>query len=96
MAKGIKLKNADGSFTPAFILSQINDNSSGKATTYSSEKINELLSDKQDKLSTEQINNISDVPNKIDKTAVGSGLKFADGKLQLDIPVATADTGYGG
>lgn len=34
--------------------------------------------------------------NKIDKTAVGNGLKFADGKLQLDIPVATADTSYGG
>lgn len=78
MAKGIKIKNADGSFTPAFILSQINDNSSGEATTYSSEKINELLS------------------AKIDKTAVGDGLKFADGKLQLDIPVATVDTGYGG
>lgn len=27
---------------------------------------------------------------------IGNGLKFADGKLQLDIPVATADTGYGG
>lgn len=78
MANGIKIKNADGTFTPAFILSQINDNSTGKATTYSSERINELLSDK------------------IDKTAVGNGLKFADGKLQLDIPVATADTGYGG
>ena len=78
MAKGIKIKNADGSFSPAFILSQINDNSMGKATTYSSEKINELLS------------------NKIDKTEVGNGLKFADGKLQLDIPVATANTTYGG
>lgn len=64
--------------------------------TYSSKKIEELVTNKQDKLSTEQINNISDVPNKIDKTAVGNGLKFADGKLQLDIPVATADTGYGG
>lgn len=78
MAKGIKLKNADGSFTPAFIMSQINDNSRGKATTYSSEKMNELLSDK------------------IDKTAVGNGLKFADGKLSLDIPTATANTTYGG
>lgn len=78
MANGIKIKNADGSFSPAFILSQINDNSMGKATTYSSEKINELLS------------------NKIDKTAVGNGLKFAEGKLQLDIPVASASTTYGG
>lgn len=32
----------------------------------------------------------------INSTHVGNGLKFADGKLQLDIPVATADTGYGG
>jgi hypothetical protein len=78
MAKGIRIKNADGTFSPAFILSQINDNSTGKATTYSSEKINELLFDK------------------IDKTAVGSGLKFADGKLSLDIPTATSNTTYGG
>ena len=34
--------------------------------------------------------------NKIDKSAVGNGLKFADGQLQLDIPVATASTTYGG
>lgn len=32
----------------------------------------------------------------INSTHIGNGLKFADGKLQLDIPVATADTGYGG
>lgn len=36
------------------------------------------------------------VANKIDKSAVGNGLKFADGVLQLDIPVATASTTYGG
>lgn len=36
------------------------------------------------------------VANKIDKSEIGDGLKFADGKLQLDIPVATTDTGYGG
>ena len=64
--------------------------------TYSSKKIEELVTNKQDKLSAEQLNNINAVPNKIDKTAVGNGLKFAEGKLQLDIPVATADTGYGG
>lgn len=34
--------------------------------------------------------------NKIDKSAVGNGLKFVDGILQLDIPVATASTTYGG
>lgn len=33
---------------------------------------------------------------RIKKSEIGDGLKFADGKLQLDIPVATADTGYGG
>lgn len=36
------------------------------------------------------------VANKIDKSAVGNGLKFADGQLQLDIPVANASTTYGG
>lgn len=63
---------------------------------YDDSDIKRLLANKQDKLTQSQLNNISAVPNKIDKTAVGNGLKFADGKLQLDIPVATADTGYGG
>ena len=36
------------------------------------------------------------VANKIDKSAVGNGLKFADGILQLDIPVASVSTTYGG
>mgnify|MGYP006968334646 CR=1 FL=1 len=36
------------------------------------------------------------VANKIDKSEIGDGLKFADGKLQLDIPTATANTTYGG
>lgn len=64
--------------------------------TYSSDKIEKVVSNKQDKLSAEQLNNIAAVPNKIDKSEIGNGLKFADGKLQLDIPVATTDTGYGG
>lgn len=34
--------------------------------------------------------------NKIDQSQIGNGLKFADGMLQLDIPVATASTTYGG
>lgn len=63
---------------------------------YDDTEIKRLLANKQDKLSAEQLNNINAVPNKIDKMEVGNGLKFADGKLQLDIPVATADTGYGG
>lgn len=78
MAKGIKIKNSDGTFSPAFILSQINDNSIGKATTYSSDKIEKL------------------VANKIDKSEIGNGLKFSNGKLSLDIPTATANTTYGG
>ena len=36
------------------------------------------------------------VTNKIDQSAIGNGLKFTDGMLQLDIPVATASTTYGG
>ena len=63
---------------------------------YDDTEIKEQIAMKQDTLTAEQLKNISAVPNKIDKTAVGNGLKFADGKLQLDIPVATVDTGYGG
>ena len=63
---------------------------------YDDTKIKEQIAMKQDALTAEQLKNISAVPNKIDKTAVGNGLKFADGKLQLDIPVATANTTYGG
>lgn len=63
---------------------------------YDDTKIKEQIAMKQDALIAEQLKNISDVPNKIDKTAVGNGLKFADGKLQLDIPTATANTTYGG
>lgn len=36
------------------------------------------------------------IADKIDQSQVGNGLKFADGILQLDIPVATASTTYGG
>lgn len=54
------------------------------------------LSAKQDKLTAEQLENISAVPDKIDQSQVGNGLKFADGVLSLDIPVASASTTYGG
>lgn len=63
---------------------------------YDDTEIKEQIAMKQDALTAEQINNISAVPNKIDKTAVGNGLKFAEGKLSLDIPTATANTTYGG
>ena len=33
---------------------------------------------------------------RIKKSEIGDGLKFADGKLSLDIPTATANTTYGG
>ena len=35
------------------------------------------------------------VANKIDKSQVGNGLKFADGMLQLDIPVASDEQSKG-
>lgn len=63
---------------------------------YDDSDIKRLLANKQDKLSAKQLNNINAVPNKIDKSQVGNGLKFADGKLSLDIPTATANTTYGG
>ena len=75
---------------------EIADDITSDKLTYSSRKIEELISNKQDKLSDEQLNNISAVPNKIDQSQVGNGLKFADGMLQLDIPVASASTTYGG
>lgn len=63
---------------------------------YDDTEIKRLLANKQDKLTQSQLNNISAVPNKIDKTEVGDGLKYENGKLQLDIPTATANTTYGG
>ena len=75
---------------------EIADDITSDKLTYSSKKIEELVSNKQDKLSKEQLDAITSVPNKIDKSQVGSGLKFENGQLQLDIPVATASTTYGG
>ena len=68
----------------------------GTLANYDDTAIKKQIAEKQDKLSTKQLDNISAVPNKIDKSQVGNGLKFADGQLQLDIPVATASTTYGG
>ena len=68
----------------------------GSLVNYDDTAIKKQIAEKQDKLSTEQLDNISAVPNKIDKSQVGNGLKFADGMLQLDIPVASASTTYGG
>ena len=75
---------------------EIADDIISNKLTYSSKKIEELVSNKQDKLSDEQLENISAVPNKIDQSQVGNGLKFENGQLQLDIPVASASTTYGG
>lgn len=63
---------------------------------YDDTTIKEQIAEKQDKLSKEQFDAITSVSNKIDNSQVGNGLKFADGVLQLDIPVATASTTYGG
>lgn len=63
---------------------------------YDDTALKKQISNKQDKLSQAQLKNISAVPDKIDQSAVGNGLKFADGLLQLDIPAATDSTTYGG
>lgn len=68
----------------------------GALVNYDDAAIKEQIAKKQNKLSAEQLENISAVPKKIDQSAVGNGLKFADGMLQLDIPAATASTTYGG
>lgn len=68
----------------------------GALVNYDDTAIKKQIDGKQDKLSKEQLDNITAIPNKIDKSQVGNGLKFADGVLQLDIPVATASTTYGG
>lgn len=68
----------------------------GSLANYDDTTIKEQIAKKQDKLSKAQLENISAVPNKIDKSQVGNGLKFENGQLQLDIPLATASTTYGG
>ena len=68
----------------------------GSLANYDDTAIKKQISNKQDKLTVEQLENISAVPNKIDNSQVGNGLKYADGTLQLDIPVASASTTYGG
>lgn len=68
----------------------------GTLANYDDTAIKKQIAGKQDKLTKVQLDNISAVTEKIDKSQVGNGLKFADGQLQLDIPVATASTTYGG
>lgn len=68
----------------------------GSLANYDDTTIKEQIAEKQDKLSKEQLDAITSVSNKIDNSQVGNGLKFADGLLQLDIPVASASTTYGG
>lgn len=68
----------------------------GSLVNYDDTAIKEQIAKKQDKLSKEQLDAITSVSNKIDNSQVGNGLKFADGMLQLDIPVATDSTTYGG
>lgn len=68
----------------------------GSLANYDDTTIKEQIAEKQDKLSKEQLDAITSVSNKIDNSQIGNGLKFADGMLQLDIPVASASTTYGG
>lgn len=68
----------------------------GSLVNYDDTAIKKQIAGKQDKLTKVQLDNISAVSDKIDKSQVGNGLIFADGILQLDIPVATASTTYGG
>lgn len=68
----------------------------GSLANYDDTAIKKQIAGKQDKLSKEQLDAIASVPNKIDNSQVGNGLKFANGMLQLDIPVATDSTLYGG
>ena len=68
----------------------------GSLANYDDTTIKEQIAEKQDKLSKEQLDAITSVPNKIDNSQIGNGLKFENGQLQLDIPVATASTTYGG
>ena len=68
----------------------------GSLVNYNDTELKNQIAEKQDKLTKTQLENISAVSNKIDNSQVGNGLKFADGVLQLDIPVATASTTYGG
>ena len=91
----LKVK-ADNKWVEIPATTEIADDITSDKLTYSSKKIDELVANKQDKLSKEQLENISAVPNKIDQSQVGNGLKFENGQLQLDIPVASASTTYGG
>lgn len=68
----------------------------GSLANYDDTAIKKKIDNKQDQLTKTQLENISAVSNKIDNSAVGNGLKFADGMLQLDIPVASVSTTYGG
>lgn len=63
---------------------------------YKNFKTTKLEANKQNKLSATQLTNINAISNKIDQSQIGNGLKFADGMLQLDIPVASVSTTYGG
>ena len=57
----------------------------GSLANYDDTTIKEQIAKKQDKLSKAQLDNIIAVPNKIDQSQVGNGLKFANGVLSVDI-----------
>lgn len=70
---GLKYKNSTGEWVPVPIPSEINDAAAGNTTTYSSSKIEELVSNKQDLLSQEQLDNIANVPTKTSQLENDSG-----------------------
>ena len=86
----VKYNHTDENFTAA------EKKKLGTLVNYNDTELKNQIAEKQDKLSAEQLDNITAVPNKIDQSQVGNGLKFENGQLQLDIPVATASTTYGG
>nr|DAH50287.1 MAG TPA: hypothetical protein [Caudoviricetes sp.] len=86
----VKYNHTDENFTAA------EKKKLGTLVNYNDTELKNQITKKQDKLSKEQLENISAVPNKIDQSQVGNGLKFADGQLQLNISVASASTTYGG
>ena len=86
----VKYNHTDENFTAA------EKKKLGTLVNYNDTELKNQITKKQDKLSKEQLENISAVPNKIDQSQVGNGLKFADGQLQLNISVASVSTTYGG
>ena len=66
----------DNQWTEIPATTEIADDVISDKLTYSSNKIEELVTNKQDKLSAEQLNNINAVPNKQDKLIAGTSMEL--------------------